>query len=85
MIPRVNDFIEMAELIGGHYSGTDISNMVIEFRVGNGVLQKINEELFYRNNSDKLVYGRPEPTDEIIVIINNITFRCVSEEEGDGR
>ena len=85
MIPRINDFIEMAELIGEHYSGTDITNMVIEFRVSDGVLQKINEELFYRNNSDKLVYGRPEPTDEIIVNIGDITFRCVSDEEKGGQ
>lgn len=80
MIPRINDFIEMAGLLSERYSGTDISNMTIEFAVSKGMLQKINEELFYRNNSENLVYGKPQPTDEIIVNINNVRFRCVAEE-----
>ena len=77
MIPRLNDFIEMATLINESYSGTDLSNVVIEFSVSNGILQKINEELFYRNNSGNMVYGKPEPTDEININIGNVKFRCV--------
>lgn len=83
MIPRISDFIEMAGLMSEHYSGTDLGNVTIEFKVSKGMLQKINEELFYRNNSDKLVYGKPVPTDEVIVNINNIRFRCI-EEENEG-
>ena len=77
MIPRLNDFIEMATLINESYSGTDLSNVVIEFSVSNGILQKINEELFYRNNSGNMVYGKPEPTDEININIGNVKVRCV--------
>ena len=80
MIPRINDFIEMTGVINEHYSGTDLSNVTIEFTVSRGMLQKINEELFYRNHAGNLVYGSPEPTDEIIVNINNIRFKCVEEE-----
>ena len=81
MIPRLNDFIEMASVINESYSGMDLSNVVIEFSVSNGVLQKINEELFYRNNAGNMVYGNPEPTDEININIGNIRFRCVEERE----
>ena len=81
MIPRLTDFMEMASLLNETYSGTDMSNVVIEFSVGNGILQKINEELFYRNNAGNMVYGNPEPTDEILINIGNIKFRCVEEEK----
>jgi hypothetical protein len=77
MIPRLNDFIEIAGILEESYSGNDLSNMVIEFSVSNGILQKINEELFYRNNSGNMVYGKPVPTDEININIGNIRFRCV--------
>lgn len=80
MIPRLNDFIEMAGLINESYSGTDLSNVVIEFSVSNGILQKINEELFYRNNSGNMVYGKPEPTDEININIGSVRFRCVEDK-----
>lgn len=84
MIPRITDFIEMANLFEESYSGTDLSNVTIEFVVSKGILQKINEELFFRNNAGKLVYGNPDPTDEIIVNIENIRFRCVEEKENEG-
>jgi hypothetical protein len=80
MIPRLNDFIEMASVLEETYSGMDLSNMVIEFSVSKGILQKINEELFYRNNAGNMVYGNPEPTDEININIGNIRFRCVEEK-----
>ena len=80
MIPRLNDFIEMASLLNEVYSGTDMSNVVIEFSVSNGILQKINEELFYRNNSGNMVYGKPEPTDELEINVGDIRFRCVEEK-----
>lgn len=83
MIPRLNDFIEMAGVINESYSGTDLSNVVIEFSVSNGILQKINEELFYRNNAGNMVFGNPEPTDEININIGNIKFRCVEEKNED--
>ena len=44
MIPRLNDFIEMASVLEETYSGMDLNNMVIEFSVSKGILQKINEE-----------------------------------------
>jgi hypothetical protein len=84
MIPRLNDFIEMASLLNESYSGTDMSNMTIEFSVSNGIMQKINEELFYRNNTGNMVYGNPTPTDEIVINIGNIKFRCV-EEKNEGQ
>ena len=80
MIPRINDFIEMASVLNESYSGTDLSNVVIEFSVSNGILQKINEELFYRNNQNNMVFGKPVPTDEININIGNIRFRCVEEK-----
>jgi hypothetical protein len=81
MIPRLNDFIEMASVLEEVYSGTDMNNVTIEFSVSKGILQKINEELFYRNNAGNMVYGNPEPTDEILINIGNIKFRCVEEEK----
>jgi hypothetical protein len=81
MIPRLNDFIERASVLEEVYSGTDMNNVTIEFSVSKGILQKINEELFYRNNAGNMVYGNPEPTDEILINIGNIKFRCVEEEK----
>lgn len=85
MIPRLNDFIEMATVLEESYSGTDLSNVVIEFSVSKGILQKINEELFYRNNAGNMVYGNPEPTDEININIGNVKFRCVEEKENESQ
>ena len=85
MIPRLNDFIEMASVLEEVYSGTDMNNVTIEFSVSKGILQKINEELFYRNNAGNMVYGNPEPTDEILINIGNIKFRCVEEEEKESQ
>lgn len=83
MIPRLNDFIEMAGLLEETYSGTDLSNMTIEFTVSKGILQKINEELYFRNTAGSLVRGTPEETDEIVVKLGNVTFRCIEEEKED--
>ena len=81
MIPRLNDFIVMASVLEEVYSGTDMNNVTIEFSVSKCILQKINEELFYRNNAGNMVYGNPEPMDEILINIGNIKFRCVEEEK----
>ncbi len=81
MIPRLNDFIEMANVLEENYSGHDFSNVTIEFKVSKGILQKINEDLFYRNNAGNLVHGSPQPTDEVVVNVGNIRFRCVEEEK----
>ena len=83
MIPRLNDFKEMASLLNEVYSGTDMSNVVVEFSLSDGILQKINEELFYRKNSTGIVYGKPEPTDEIDINIGDIRFRCVREKDNN--
>ena len=80
MIPRLNDFLEMAALFDEKYSDVDLSNVVIEFSVSNGILQKINEELFYKNNGTNMVYGNPEPTDIVEVNIGPVRFRCVEEK-----
>lgn len=80
MIPRLNDFLEMAALFDESYSGVDLSNVVIEFSVSKGILQKINEELFYKNNAGNMVYGNPEPTDVVEINIGPVKFRCIEEK-----
>lgn len=72
--------MEMAALFDESYSGVDLSNVVIEFSVSKGILQKINEELFYKNNAGNMVYGNPEPTDVVEINIGPVKFRCIEEK-----
>lgn len=79
MIPNLNDLFEMASLLNERYEKTDMSNVVIEFTVSEGMLKKINEEMYYRNGGKSL--GGLKNSDEVVVNIGKYSFRYVKEEK----
>jgi hypothetical protein len=40
------------------------------------MVKRINDDLYYRYNAD----GEPDPTDEVAIKANGITFKYVGEE-----
>lgn len=74
-IPKCDDLVALSkcfqETLGDKY---DLSTMEIVFSVDELTLNKINEDLYYRNNTT----GAPDETDEIVVNINGYTFKYVN-------
>ena len=69
-IPKTEDLLRMSELLNNEF-GNDF-----EFIVGNDMVKRINDDLYYRYNAD----GEPDPTDEVAIKANGITFKYVGEE-----
>jgi hypothetical protein len=76
-IPKTDDLIRMSELLNNEFGGDfDLSMMEIRFAVGSDMVKRINDDLYYRYNAD----GEPDPTDEVAIKANGITFKYVGDE-----
>ena len=74
----IEEIIKISSIIKENINkDMDLSSLEVNIYVDKKTLRKMNEELYYRNNS----VGEPEETDEIIVNINDIKFRYVVKEE----
>ena len=76
-IPKTDDLIRMSELLNNEFGENfDLSMMEIRFVVGDNMVKRINDDLYYRYNAD----GEPGPTDEVAIKANGITFKYVGDE-----
>ena len=76
-IPKTDDLIRMSELLNNEFGENfDLSMMEIRFVVGDSMVKRINDDLYYRYNAD----GEPDPTDEVAIKANGITFKYVGDE-----
>lgn len=76
-IPKTEDLMRISQLLNNEFGNElDLSIMEINFKVGNDMVKRINDDLYYRYNSE----GSPEPTDEVMVKTNGITFKYVGDE-----
>lgn len=76
-IPKTDDLIRMSELLNNEFGENfDLSMMEIRFVVGDNMVKRINDDLYYRYNAD----GEPDPTDEVAIKANGITFKYVGDE-----
>ena len=74
----IEEIIKISSIIKENINkDMDLSSLEVNIYVDKKALRKMNEELYYRNNS----VGEPEETDEIIVNINDIKFKYVVKEE----
>lgn len=77
-IPKTEDLMRMSELLNNEFGNDfDLSIMEIRFIVGDDMVKRINDDLYYRYNAD----GQPDPTDEVVIKANGITFKYVEGEE----
>ena len=77
-IPKIDDLTKMSQILYNEFgSDIDLSIMEIHFKVGNDMVKMVNEDLYYRYNSE----GSPEPTDEVMVKTNGVIFKYVGETE----
>jgi hypothetical protein len=76
-IPKTEDLMRISQLLNNEFGNElDLSIMEINFKVGNNMVKRVNDDLYYRYNSE----GSPEPTDEVMVKTNGITFKYVGDE-----
>ena len=77
-IPKTEDLIRVSELLNNEFGNDlDLSIMEVRFVVGNDMVKRINDDLYYRYNSD----GEPDPTDEVVIKTNGIIFKYVGDNE----
>lgn len=76
MIPRLNDLIKIAEHLSLLEDDNCLSDAEITFKVPQDILQKLNEDFYYRNNDT----GTPEENpEEINLMINGYHFKYITE------
>ena len=69
--------MRISQLLNNEFGGElDFSIMEINFKVGKDIVKRVNDDLYYRYNSE----GSPEPTDEVMVKTNGIIFKYVGGE-----
>jgi hypothetical protein len=77
-ILRLEDLLKLSSIIhNGTMHDYDVSNMTVTFTVDEDTLKRVNEEIFYSNNT----HGTPEDVDEIMINVNDIHFKYVLNEE----
>lgn len=77
-IPKTEDLMRMSELLNNEFGNDfDLSIMEVRFIVGDDMVKRINDDLYYRYNAD----GQPDPTDEVAIKTNGITFKYVGGDE----
>ena len=77
-IPKTEDLMRMSELLNNEFGNDfDLSIMEVRFIVGDDMVKRINDDLYYRYNAD----GQPAPTDEVAIKTNGITFKYVGGDE----
>lgn len=75
-IPKIDDLINMSEILNNEFGKTiDLSLFEIIINVDDNTIKKINEDLYYRYNSD----GSPEDVDEVNVRSNGIRFKYTNQ------
>lgn len=77
--PTCNDLMEMSHVLNEHFLNKFDFPIEFVFKTDKETLQKINEDFYYRNNTD----GKPENVDEIIANIGGCIFRyeLINKEE----
>lgn len=81
MVPRLNELKQLAKILNEHNDTFDYNAMQIVFKIPHSMLEKINEDIFYRSNQT----GEPEKdVDEINVNIEGIRFCYMDEEKTRG-
>lgn len=73
IIPTVNELYEISVAIKNIFKNKKIDNISINIELDNETLNKVNEDLFYRNNPN----AKKEDfsiADEINVIVNDVNF-----------
>lgn len=72
------DLEKIASLLeDGGYGTSDI--MIVINVQSQGILDKINEDFFYRNNQE----GTPPKVDEVKVSVGNVNFKYVVKDDGE--
>lgn len=80
MVPRLNQLIEIADVLNEHNDKFDYTSMEITFTVPPSMINKLNEDIYYRNNTE----GEPEENiDEIKLNIHGIKFKYETEKSQD--
>ena len=77
IITNINELIHFSQVINENFVDLELSNMTVLFEVDKRTLKGINEEFYYSNNTT----GVPEETDEIVITVNNITFKYILKED----
>ena len=73
-----NDLEKIASILEENGYGNSNITVVINVRT-KGVLSRINEDFFYRNNVD----GTPPDVDEVNVDVGEIHFKYIANEDGN--
>lgn len=77
-IPKIDDLIEISEMISNEYgSRFDTSLLEIRINVDEDTVKRVNDDLYYRYNTD----GKPEEADDVIVRSNGIIFKYTNNEK----
>lgn len=78
-IPKYDDIIRISDILNREFADElDLNGMMeIVFNVEPDMVNRVNEDFYYRFNSE----GSPEPADEVKVKANGITFRYVKAGE----
>lgn len=82
-ILTLDDIIKLSSLM--HHNGFSGENITVSIGVKTlELLNKINEEIFYKNNKKNTENNAPQKVDEIVVNINGITFKYVLTDDTRG-
>lgn len=72
--PTVNELFIISNTIKDNSNGVPLSDIEVIFRVDKKLIDKINEDFFYRNNPNA-EKNEFKSADEVEVIVNQIKFK----------
>ena len=77
-ILKMDDIIKLSAIMSENGYSNNGLTVIIPVRT-QGLLNKINEDFYYRNATEGDKKSHPESVDEIVVNINGITFKYILE------
>lgn len=79
LVPNIEVLYALTDKINELFKGKDISNMCIIFEVDDKTLNRVNEDFYYRNESEGS-FDKNEHVDEVNVNIGGVKFKYIKKE-----
>lgn len=76
-IPMLDELFKISETVKNNLNGLEPENIFVNILVDKTVINKINEEFYYRNNPNA-ENDSFQNADEVEVIVNGIKFRYMT-------
>lgn len=80
-IPTNEQLLKLANSINEEFKNIKKDNFYIVFELDKNLLRQIDEEYYFKNNTDSS-QNNFIPSDEVEIIVSDVRFKFINKEDG---